>query len=40
MNFLEITWEDFQMARKKVADVFVEVLAKAGVRQTYVVSGD
>jgi len=28
------------MARKKVADLLVEVLAKAGVRQIYGVSGD
>src|SRR3984957_9755464 len=28
------------MARKKVADLLVEVLAKAGVRQMYGVSGD
>ena len=28
------------MARKKVADLLVEVLAKAGVQQIYGVSGD
>src|ERR1700675_2415890 len=40
MNFLWSTWEDSEMARKKVADLLVEVLAKAGVRQIYGVSGD
>src|SRR3984893_1607819 len=40
MTSIWLTGEDSEMARKKVADLLVEVLAKAGVRQIYGVSGD
>ena len=32
--------QDWHMAKKKVADLLVEVLADAGVRRIYGVSGD
>src|ERR1700732_2721860 len=40
MTSIWLTGEDSEMARKKVADLLVEVLAKAGVRQIYGVCGD
>src|ERR1700731_124229 len=38
--FLHSIREDVIMAKKKVADLFVDVLGEAGVRQVYGVSGD